>query len=680
MIATIPIVKDVVVVMLASAASVYLLRNARVPSVVGFLFAGLLVGPSALGLVTDRASVEVLAEIGVVFLLFTIGLKFSVTELIRLRRLVFGAGTLQMVATMAVVLVVCATLDVSTAQGVFLGALVAMSSTAIVLKLMEERGDIVTPHGRLMVSILILQDIAVVPLMLLIPLLGGGGDQSWGDALLTLGRSVGLLALIFVTTRFLFPWILERVVGTRSRELFTLTTLLGALGTAWVCSLAGVSLPLGAFLAGIVIPESPYAHQTLSEVIPMRDAFASLFFVSVGMLVDPSTWVADPALVLGLVGGVIVVKALVVGGIAVLFGFGPRIAVLAGLGLAQVGEFSLILMPVGVAGGLMETGLQQTFLSVAVLTMGLTPVAVLLAQRLVRPGQRMAWLASYLARRGPRGKGREGGATDAEPEASAALTDHVIIVGYGINGRNVARVLQQIGVSYLILELNPQTVRDVRTQGDRIQYGDATQQEVLEHALVHQARAVVVAIADAAATRQIVVLARRINPDLRIIVRTRLVGEVRSLLDLGADDVVPEEFETSLELAGTVMTTYGVGPAAVLREKNVLREEHYEMLRSSGPPARQRVLSLAVLMNMADLQYVRIPDGAQVAGRSLRDLELRNRTGGMLLSVEREGETLVNPDADFVLREQDVVTVFGRIPEIEAATAILTARGAAEHA
>jgi CPA2 family monovalent cation:H+ antiporter-2 len=660
------IMRDLVVVLAVSALAVYALRKVRLPSIVGFLVAGVLIGPGGLRVVSDQHSVEVLAEVGVIFLLFTIGLRFSVRELMHLKGLVFGAGTVQVVATTLVVGGILWLAEAGVRPALFFGTLLAMSSTAICLKLLEERGEVIALHGRLMVGILIFQDIAVVPLMLFLPLLGGTAGGTWQDALGTVGISIGMLALIFLAARFAFPWLLERVVRIRDRELFTLATMLGALGTAWACSLAGASLPLGAFLAGVVLSESRYAQQILSEMIPLRDVFASLFFVSVGMLATPAAWVADPVTIGGLLLAVVVGKAVIVAAIALAVGFGARIAVLAGLGLAQIGEFSFILEAAGKPYGLVPPGYEQPFIGVAVLSMALTPLLGLFAQRLVGRAERVAWLARYL----DRGRARKG---ERKDHAEEGLTDHVIIVGYGLNGRNVARVLRQIGVPYHVLELNPHTVRIVRNEGDRIQYGDATQEGVLRFAGAETARALVVTIADPSATRQIVAVARRVNPNLKILVRTRLMVEMDHLLQLGADEVVAEEFETSLEVAGLVLATYGVRPGAIHRERLALRHEQYATLRS-GVETRPPVHTLDALLGMAELENVPIGAGDAAEGKTLRTLDLRQKTGATVVAVEREGRPLVNPDPDLVLRPGDVLSLFGQLEQVGAARAIL--RGA----
>jgi len=622
-------------------------RLLRVPTVVGFLLAGVLIGPGGLELVRDQHSIEVLAEIGVVFLLFTIGLKFSVSELLNMKVMVLGVGGLQVLSTAAVVAVVAGLTGQATGTAVFLGMLAALSSTAIVLRLLEERGEIHAPHGRLILAVLVFQDLAVIPMMLFIPLLSGRSTSATA-ALLALLQSIAVMAAILVAARLLYPRLLRQVVRTRSRELFVLTSLFVVLGTAWAAGLAGISLALGAFLAGIMISESEYSLQIMTEISPLRDAFASLFFISVGMLVDPSRWWLDPAHTLLLVGAVVLLKTAVVLVLALLFGFGFRVSTLAGLGLAQIGELSFVLAFEGAGSGLLGPALYQDFLSISVLTMALTPFALHLSPRLAGQAQRLAWLEAYLYRRkGVREPGR-----DAPP----ALSDHVIVIGCGVNGRHVADVLRRLGVGYVISELNPRTVTALRGAGEAVHYGDATRPEVLTHLGVERARVLVTTIADAAASRQICATARRMNARLVILARTRFVSDVEDLLKLGASEVIPEELETSLELVGRVMAAYGVGPRAREREKELIRSERSH--RQVQPRAKHA--TLRALLAEGDLAEVELSDGAYAVGQTLRQLDLRQAANVLVVAIEHDGAITTAPPSDQPLQIGDTLYLWGR--------------------
>ena len=575
---------DLVIVFAVATAVVFAFGRARVPSVVGLLVAGVLVGPYGLSLVSDVAVVEVLAEIGVVVLLFTVGLEFSMARLVTMLPLMGKVGLPQIVVTTLVTAAASWWYLGTLAQAVFAGLLVAMSSTAIVLKLLAERGETTSPHGRIAVAVLLLQDLLVVAAMLAVPLLARGAGvmpdptaSPHGDPLpappttdlhpgTALAASLAAVAAVLLVGRFLVPRMLHEVVRMRNRELFLMTIVLVCLGTAAVTAHFGLSLALGAFLAGLVLSESEYGHQAFTEVLPFRDTLASLFFVSVGMLLDVRFLVAHAPLVAVSVAAIMLMKLAATALPAWLAGFPPRTSLLAGAAIAQIGEFSFVLGSRGAEAGLLDAADYQTFLAAAVLTMAATPLvtAVLpgVLERLAATRFCSRWLAERTA-------------TD-EP---VPLADHVVIAGYGLNGRNLAAALADFGVAHVILELNPQTVRRERARGLDIRFGDCTRRAVLEHAGIARARAFVVAISDPASTRRSVRMARELAPGVRIFVRTEYVAEVDELRSLGADEVVPEEFETALSLFERVLDIYEVPPETIDDRVAKMRLESYGFLR-----------------------------------------------------------------------------------------------------
>ncbi len=621
---------ELVVVMAASVAAAALLRRLQIPPVVGFIVAGVLIGPGGLALVRDRHQIEMVAEVGVMLLLFTVGLKLKLGDLWKLRTSVFGGGTLQVLVTGSVTAGIAVGVGRSPAEAVVWGAMVALSSTALVLWLLEGSGDLGTSHGRTMVSVLLFQDLAVVPIMLALPLLAGHAatpaEVGW-----LLGRSLAVVVLTVVGARVVFPWVTRRIVATGSRELFTLTTVLAAVGTALVFGHFGLSVALGAFLAGIVVSESEYVGRMIDEITPLRDVFNSLFFVSMGMLVEPRLWLERPLVTLGGVVLVVVLKAAVAGAVArPLLGRWPAAAAV-GLGLAQIGEFSVI---VGVEAGrlgLLDATMRELFLAVAVPTLVATPFLMRWSCRLAR---------------------RNAGVTGDELD----LDDHVVIVGYGVNGQNVARALGLLDVPHVVVDLNPYTVERVTAAGGLALEGDARHRDVLEAAGMDRARGLVAAVPDAVSTREIVETARGLNPEATILARTRYLREVDALAAVGADEVIPEEFETSLELTGRVLQLYGAPPHVVEREKAALRREGYGLLRGEAPGDPHPTLD--ALCRLPGTTRIRVEDGAVAAGRTLRDLDLRRRTGALVLALERDGEILMNPRPDLVLEPGDDVLAF----------------------
>lgn len=638
------VLTELVLVMAAAVAAAALLRRLHVPPVVGFIVAGMLIGPGGLGLIRDRHTIELVAEVGVMLLLFTVGLKLRLGDLWKLRTSVFGGGTMQVLVTGGVAFAVTLIGGRPVAEAAVWGGMVALSSTALVLWLLEGSGDTDAGHGRTMVSVLLFQDLAVVPIMLALPLLAGHA-ATVGEVAWFLARSVAVILLTVVGARFAFPWITARIVASGSRELFTLTTFLAAVGTALVFGHFGLSMALGAFLAGMVVSESEYVGRMVDDITPLRDVFNSLFFVSMGMLVEPLLWIERPILSVGLVVGVMVLKAVVAAGVAWPLLGSPAAAGAVGLGLAQIGEFSIVVGTEAARLGLLPPDQQQLFLAVAVPTLVLTPFVMGAGCRNAR--RRAAVVA-----------------TSAIPR----LCDHVIIVGYGINGSNVARALSLLDVPHVVVDLNPYTVAELQAAGGHALEGDARQQEVLEGVGMDRARGLVAAVADAASTREVVATARRLNPDAQIIARTRFLREVEPLTALGANQVIPEEFETSLELTGRVLGLYGAPPHVVEREKATLRREGYGLLRGEADHGHP---TLDALCQLAGVNRVAVAAGSAAVGRTLRELDLRRRTGATVLAVERGGELQVNPPPELRLDVGDGLLAFADGAALEAMGSVL---------
>ena len=421
------------------------------------------------------------------------------------------------------------------------------------------------------------------------------------------------------------------------------------MGTAYLTSLAGLSLALGAFLAGLAVSESEYSHQALAEAIPFRDAFGSLFFVSIGMLMDVRFVLREPLLVLAVLVALIAIKTLTAALPALLLGFQLHLALNAGLVLAQVGEFAFVLSRAGLELGLVDARENQIFLAASVLSMLLTPLLIAggrsLAERLPHEA---------IGRRSP----------VAAESVPASASDHVVIAGYGVNGQNLARALSSSGIPYVIVEMNPETVRSARERGEPIQYGDCTRVAVLEALGIPRARMYVVAISDAASTRQTTSLARSLAPELEILVRTRFVAEVEQLRRLGANEVIPEEFETSIEIFARVLHRFDVPKNVILDAVAAVRGGMYDMLRGPSPSARPLPSKFPGLDNLA-LERLQVRDGSSAIGRSLLELELRRTTGATVLAVQRAGVVHASPAGDFRLACSDVLWVLGEQPAID---------------
>jgi monovalent cation:H+ antiporter-2, CPA2 family len=640
--------RDLVIIFGLSIGILLLSYRLHLPAIVGLLLTGVIVGPYGLGLVHDIEVVESLAEVGIVLLLFTIGIEFSLHTLLSLKRIVGIAGTLQVGLSMAATYAAARLLGRSSGEAVLWGFLVALSSTAIVLKLLGERGETDSPHGRIAVGVLILQDLSVVPMMFLLPLLAGTAAGSKASLGWVIAKAMLTVAVILVSARMVIPPLLHQVVRTRSHELFVLSIVVICFGTAWLTSLAGLSLALGAFVAGILISESDYGQQALADVLPLRDLFSSLFFVSVGMLLNVGFALHHAVTIVLIVIGILLGKFITGAAATLALGYPLRTAVLTGLALAQIGEFSFVLARAGSVSSLIGEEMYQVFVASAVITMLAAPFLLRMAP-VVADSAAQLRLARWLA-----GRPQLDGELRRKP-----LEDHVIIAGFGVNGRNVARSLAAADIPYLILEMNPETVRVERGKGTPIAYGDAAHEAVLRHAHIEAARVMVVAISDAAATRRVVELARRLNPGVYLIARTRYSQEVGPLSALGANEAIPEEFETSIEIFARVLRRYLVPREDIERQIAAIREDSYERLRQLRPPP---ILFPEIQRHLADLEVetFRIATEAPAVGRTLAELRLREQVGVTVLAIQRDGVTLTNPWAGTSLQAGDLVITLGR--------------------
>ncbi len=560
-----PFFAEVASLLLASAAMAYLCHRLKITPIVSFLVTGALIGPHALGLVRDPALIEAAAEIGVVLLLFTIGIEFSLEKLARIQKLIFLGGGLQVGLVIAAVTGLLALAGVGWRSGVYTGCLVALSSTAIVLKLLMSRGETDTPGGRSVLGILIFQDLAVVAMVLLVPMLGAGPEAggSAGAVAWALGKAGLIVVLVLVVARRVMPKILEAVARTCSQEIFVLTVMAICFGTAWLTSLAGVSLSLGAFLAGLVVSESRFSDMAFGEIQPLQILFSATFFVSVGLLLDLEFMMANLALVLALVGAVLLVK-LIAAGVAVrALGFGAGTVAFSSLMIAQVGEFSFVLERTGREAGLFPAGVEaggpQVFIAATVLLMMATPLLAALGRKAeARSAARVRRAEESDAEVVP--VPREVDAPDGH--AHGDLDRHVIIAGYGEGGRALARALSEAGVDHLILTLSPQGALDAEADGLRVIRGNYGRQHELSLAGLRRARLLVVPDDDPETTRRVVRSAKALHPELPVLASARLDGEIEELRHAGADRVVSYEREGVRRLVEVVLE----GEAAVRPE------------------------------------------------------------------------------------------------------------------
>ncbi|MCJ7616064.1 MAG: cation:proton antiporter [Desulfobacterales bacterium] len=655
----IPLLNDIVIIFGLSIAILFICHRLRVPTIVGFLLAGILAGPYGLGLVKAVHEVEILAEVGVVLLLFTIGIELSLEKLLQIKKSILMGGSIQVLLTFSVAFVIARQLGQPVGSSIFIGFLISLSSTAIVLKLMQERAEVDSPHGRTALGILIFQDIIIVPMILVTPLLAGATGHAGESVLVLIVKGIGIIGLVIVSAKWIVPQVLYQIARTRSQELFLLSIVVICLAVAWITSSAGLSLALGAFLAGLIISESEYSHQALGSILPFRDVFTSFFFVSIGMLLDVGFLFRHPGTIALIALGILVLKSIIAGFATVLLGFPLRTSILVGLALSQVGEFSFILSKTGVEHGLLTGNVYQMFLAFSVLSMAATPFIITLAPRLADIILRM-----------PLPKRLISGFYPVAEIKIDVKRQHLIIIGFGVSGRNVARAARVAGIPYVIIEMNPETVRSEQAQGEPIYYGDSTQETVLQNANIKDARIVVTAINDPIATRRITEITRRLNPKVHLIVRTPYLQEMKPLYELGASEVIPEEFETSVEIFTRVLTKYLIPRDEIEKLVAEIRADGYEMFRSLSKTSSS-FSDLKLQLPDVEVSALRVAERSPLVGKSLAEIEMRKKYGVTVLAIRRNSQILSNPNVNIPFCANDVLFVLGP-PDKVAKAAVLT--------
>lgn len=651
-----------IVAILGLASVVLLIFNyLKLPGIVGFLLTGIIAGPYGVGIVQDVHSVEILAEIGVLLLLFSIGIELSLKKLLKVKKLVFLGGLLQVGLTIAAAAGIALLFDRTGPEALFIGFLLALSSTAIVLKMLQEHGMLDSLYGKATLGILIFQDIVIVPLMLISPFLATGTLPDTTELFEKLGLGIGLVVGLLLAGRYVFPKLLQFVSQTRNQELFLFFILVICFAIAFLTQSVGLSLSLGAFLAGLVISESEYSHHALSHILPLRMLFTSLFFVSVGMLLNLNFVYEQLGLVLLITLAVVILKTIVLTLVGWLMRLNLRTVLLTAFSLWQVGEFAFVLSATGLEYDLIQPFDYQMFLSVSVISMGLTPFVLLKAPALT--GMVMKWRPLRWAYHKLKLE------MDADAELQHRihrLSDHLVIIGYGLNGKNVATVAKRAGIDFAVIESNAETVIPLQREGFPILNGDASMPEILHQAAVDRARVVVIAISDPLATESITAQIRQINQTGHIIVRTRFTAEVPQLVEIGANEVIPEEFETSIEIFARVLNQYLVPEEEINRLIESIRGEHYAMLRQPTGHGPVQTLHLSEMV----VNTIHLPPSCSWIGSTMEAVGPRKNYGVTVLSILRESGELTNPGGHVVLQEGDRLVILGRPDQLQAIEAI----------
>jgi CPA2 family monovalent cation:H+ antiporter-2 len=547
----IPILKDIVIIFLCAISVIWLCNIARLPTIVGLLLTGIISGPHGLKLVNSVADVNVLAEIGIMLLLFTIGLEFSLKRLLQIKRFFFYGGGIQVALTVLFSFFVARLIGRPWNESLFLGFLLSMSSTAVVLKSFDKRDTSDSLQGRLCLGILIFQDLVAVPMILIIPLLDANAGSLDQALIFRLLSGICVVILVFAAAIKIVPKILHQLARVRSRELFSLSVLAICFAVAWLSASAGLSLAMGAFLAGLIIAESEYRHEAVGQVLPLQDIFSSLFFVSIGMILDINFVFSYPFLILGVTLAVLCMKATIIFWTAYILKLPLSTLIAAGIALCQIGEFSFVLAKLGVVHGLGNEFRYQLFLAVALLSMACTPMLINGTETILKALQKLPLPEKLKI------------GLKISPPITPPLSNHIVIVGFGVAGQHLAKAAKDSQIPYVIIEMNPETVRIQKAMGEPIHFGDASRGNVLENVNLNGARALAVVINDAAATRRIVSLGKRMNPKCSVVARTRYISEAALLQNLGANTVVADEVEAAMKLFTHVLHLYEVSEETI---------------------------------------------------------------------------------------------------------------------
>ena len=643
------LLKDIVIIFTLSTVVNFLFTKIKIPTIIGYLLTGVLTGPYLLGLVSSHHQIELLAEIGVVLLMFTIGLEFSINHLLRIRKIVFVGGFMQLILTAGITMLIARLYNMDWAGALFVGFLTALSSTAVVLKLMQERSEITSNYGRTVLGILIFQDIILIPLLLFTPMLGGEVSDQSGQLLMLLGKTVFLVGLVYVGNRWLMPKLLRMVAHTKNQELFMMSIFAICLSVALLTSEMGISLAFGAFLAGLMISESEYSHNAFGQLIPFKDTFTSFFFVSIGMLLDLNFVAEHLGLVISTVLLVLLVKMIIAGGTAFVLGHTFRGTIMVGFALCQVGEFSFILAQSGMKYQLIPEYYYQLFLAVAIISMSVTPLLMMISHPVAEKLLKL-----------PLPKTLVNGLFPLPQIEIPVLKNHVVFIGKDARALNLSVMAKYVKMPYISIIFDPGTVKKLQEKGETVIYGDATNEPILEKAHVKTADVVVVSVGNLIVAMSIVERVRNLSPHAFIIVRTKKVVDIEELYRLGANQVIPEEFETAIELFDRVLKKRLVPQREINLLLAKIRDDHYGIFREETSKSDQLFQELPNLEIMA----LKVREGSFVIGKSISQIRFRKVFGVTLVAILRKEELIEHPDVHTTLELFDIVYIMGRSEQI----------------
>lgn len=647
------ILKDIILIFALSTIVNFLFTKIRVPTIIGYMLTGILAGPHLLALLESGHEIELMAEIGIILLMFTIGLEFSLNHLLKIRKIVFFGGLLQFILTSAIIMAVAMIYHVDWKGSLFFGFLTALSSTAIVLKILQERSEVTSNYGRTIIGILIFQDLILVPLLLFTPVLGGDFIETGGLYILLL-KTVFILAFVYVGNRWLMPKLLRIIAMTKNSELFLMSILLICLSVAFITSELGLSLAFGAFLAGLMVSESEYSHNAFGHLIPFKDTFSSFFFVSIGMLLDLNFVYDNLLFIIQLVAIVILVKALIAGGTAFVLGHTFIGTIMVGIALSQVGEFSFILARIGLQHNIVSSFYFQLFIAVSIITMSSSPFLIPISKR----------FAQFILKKFTLPKSLVEGIFPLPQIEIPDYEKHLVFIGKDTRALNLTKMAKYLDLPYISIAFDPAVVRERQKKGENIIYGDAINDPILIKAHADKAQIVVISVGNLITSMAIVERVKMLNKKAFIIVRTKNIEDIEELYKLGVDQVIPEEFETAIELFERILKKLLVPAKKINSTIGKIRNDHYGIFRDKILKPDYSIMEELPNLNIS---AIKLDDDVFVIGKSLDELKIRSTYGVTVVGILRGSELFEHPDSKITFKSGDVVYIMGRPGQVKMA-------------
>lgn len=644
------VLKDIVIIFALSSLVNYLFTRIKVPTIIGYMLTGVLVGPKLMGIINAPQEIELMAEIGVVLLLFMIGMEFSLNHLFKIRRRVFLGGFLQLTLTTLVTTFLAHAYDLNWKASLFVGFLTALSSTAVVLKLLQDRSEITSNYGRTVLGILIFQDVILVPLMLFTPFLGGTEINYSGEIVMLALKSVIIIGFLYIGNRWLMPKLLHKIAMTRNQELFMMIVLLICLSVALMTYQMGMPLAFGAFLAGLMISESEYSHDAFGNLVTFRDTFTSFFFVSIGMLLDLSFVASHFVLILTTVALVVLLKMLVGAFTAFLLGHTFKGTILVGVALSQVGEFSFILAKLGKDYSILDNYFYQLFLAVAVITMSISPFVIQLGTSI-----------SNLLLKLPIPKWMIEGLFPLKQIEIPDLHNHLVLIGKDSRAQNLSKMAKYYNLPYVSIVFDPEIARHRQEKGETVVYGDAFNLPILQKAHVDKAHIVVISIGKLDVLKVIIDKVRQLNKHAAIVVRTRHIEDIEALYKIGATQVIPEEFETAIDLFERVMANFLLPRKDIDTAIDQIRSDHYGIFMEETTNTKYNISK-----DIPDVEIIplEVMANASIIGKTLVESQLRQTYGITLVALKRDQKVIDHPKPTIIFAEGDVAYLLGKTEQI----------------